>query len=158
MKVGDRYQAQLAGVEAIRLHASAGRMFDVEALQQRMRHEGISESVFEELAPELTALTAEFTDSVKAIGVARDQALLYNQLQARGDVVNAWRFREQANASLAKASQRAQYRSQPDVLAELYRSNSRMDNARDSLLKAQQLYQQYDIDTSNLQDLQTQIY
>ncbi len=158
MKVGDHYQAQVAGVEAIKLHTSAGRMFDAEAMQQRMRNQGISESVFDALAPELDALTSEFENSVKAIGVARDQALLYNQLQARGDVVNAWRFREQANASLAKASKRAQYRSQPDVLAELYRSNASMNSARDSLLKAQRLYQQYDIDTSNLQELQTQIY
>lgn len=158
MKVGDLYQAQVAGVEAIKLHTSAGRMFAARALQKRMRSDGISESVFEALASELDSLSAEYNDSVKAIGVARDQALLYNQLQARGDVINAWRFRQQANASLAKASQRAQYRSQPDVLAELYRSNTSMDNARDSLLRAQQLYQQYDIDTSNLQDLQTQIY
>jgi hypothetical protein len=158
MEVGDQYQAQQAGIEAMKLHASAGRMFDAEALQQRMLVHGIDASVFEALAPELEALTTEFENSVKAIGTARDQALLYNQLQARGDVINAWRFRQQASASLAKATERAQYRSQPDVLAELYRSNTSMEDAHDSLQKARELYQQYGIDTTNLQDLQTQIY
>lgn len=158
VEVGNQYQAEQAGIEAIKLHASAGRMFDVEALQQRMLAQGVSESVIEALAPEIKILTNEFENSVKAIGTARDQALLYNQLQVRGDIVNAWRFRQQASASLAKATERAQYRSQPDVLAELYRSNSSMDNARDSLHKARELYRQYGIDTTNLQDLQTQIY
>ena len=158
MEVGDQYQAQQAGIEAIKLHASAGRMFDADALQQRMLVHGIDTSVFEALAPELEALTTEFENSVKAIGTARDQALLYHQLQARGDVVSAWRFRQQASASLAKVTERAQYRSQPDVLAELYRSNTSMEDAQNSLQKAQELYQQYGIDTTSLHDLQMQIY
>lgn len=156
--VGDIYQAQAAGVEAIRLYASSGRMFDVQALQQKMIAQGIDRSVFTALAPELERLRQEFENSVKALGTARDQEQLYNQLQARGDVVNAWRFRQQAHASLAKASKRAQYLSQPDVLAELYRSNRSMQSAQHSLRKASDLYDEYGFDTTDLKHLEREIY
>lgn len=156
--VGERYRAQAAGIEAIKLYASSGRVFDARALQKKMIEHGIDSAVFTALAPELERLKQEFEDSVQALGTARDQELLYNQLQARGDVVNAWRFRQQAHASLAKASKRAQYRSQPDVLAELYRSNRSIENAELSLVKAAELYDEYGFDTSNLKRLKREIY
>lgn len=157
-EAGDTFQAQQSGIEAIKLYASSGRMFDAKALQEKMIDQGVSPSVFEALAPELEALVKDFDNSVKALGSARDQEQLYNQLQARGDVVNAWRFRQQAHASMAKASKRAQYRSQPDVLAELYRSNRSMKDAHRSLSKANELFYEYGFDTTTLQSLQRQIY
>lgn len=158
LEVGDTYQAQVSGIEAIKLYASSGRMFDAQALQQKMINQGIDQKVFEALAPELARLKQDFENSVRALGAARDQEQLYNQLQARGDVVNAWRFRQQSHATLAKASKRAQYRSQPDVLAELYRSNKSMKDAHQSLSKASELFYEYGFDTSDLQNLQREIY
>jgi hypothetical protein len=158
LQEGDLYQAQTSGIEAIKLYASSGRMFDAQRLQKKMITEGIDETVFRTLAPELERLREEFNHSVKALGVARDQAQLYNQLQARGDVVNAWRFRQQAHQALNRASKRAQYRSQPDVLAELYRSNRSKTNARQSLSKAKALFYEYGFETDVLQRLQDKVY
>ena len=155
---GDTYQAQLAGVEAVKLHASSGRTFNAQAILESMRQSGLSETEFTRLTSEINVLNQDYERSVLALGAARDQALLYNQLQARGDVINAWRFRQQADASAAKASNRALYRRQPDVLIELYKSNFSMKNAQASLQRAQELYQRHGIDTQQLQELQAKIF
>ncbi len=155
---GDHYQAQLAGIEAVKLHASSGRTFDAKVILNKMQQSGLSESDFHDLKAEISLLNQEFKQSVLALGAARDQAQLYNQLQAKGDVVNAWRFRQQADASQAKASTRAQYRSQPDVLVELYKSNFSMNSAKASLQRAQEVYQRHGIDTREVQLLQKQIF
>lgn len=157
-KEGDNYQAQLAGIEAVKLHASSGRTFDAENLLNKMRQSGLNESDFIDLKTEIAALNKEFKQSVLAMGTARDQAQIYNQLQAKGDVVNAWRFRQQASQSLAKASTRAQYRRQPDVLVQLYKSNFSMKDAKDSLQRAREVFQRHGIDTQELQYLQEQIF
>ncbi len=153
-------QAQSAGLEAARLHAASGRVFEAEAMLEKMRQQGISDSVFEGFEAEIDRLTQEFEDSVNAIAVAKDQEQLYNQLLARGDVVQAWRFREKAEQSLARASSRAQYRRQPDVLVELYRSNDSMSNARSSLQRAQEVYLRYGLESEARQseNLQARIY
>lgn len=157
-KDGNLAQAQSAGAEAVKLLAASGRKFDAEALVETMRQHGFSDDVFTELQAEIAQLSQEFNNSVQALGAARNYALLYNQLQARGDVVNAWRFRQLAGASQAKASMRAQYSRQPDVLVELYRSNTSMENAKNTLLKAQEVYQRHGMDTEVLKFLQEQIF
>ncbi len=143
----DLYQAQLSGLEAIRLHAASGQVYKARSLVSQMRSLGIDDAVFPEIEAEIQTLNHEFQQSILAIGAARDYALLYNQLQARGDVVNAWRFRQQAGESLARASMRAQYRRQPDVLVELYKSNDSMDRARDSLERANNLFRRHGLDS-----------
>ena len=155
---GDFYQAQLAGIEVVKLHASSGRTADAESMLQEMRELGLSEDEYSGLKTSIRVLNKEFEQSVLAIGAARDQAQLYNQLVARGDVVNAWRFRQQASAAMAKASTRAQYRRQPDVLVELYKSNLSMEKAKESLQKAQEVYFRHGIDTQLVQNLQEKIY
>jgi tetratricopeptide (TPR) repeat protein len=153
-------QAQQAGLEAARLHAASGRVFEARAMLGRMLDAGISKSVFEGFEREIERLTKEYEDSVNAIAVARDQEQLYNQLLARGDVVQAWRFREKAGQSRSKASSRAQYRRQPDVLVELYRSNNSMENARVSLQRAREMYLRHGLETRAQQseELQSRIY
>lgn len=153
-------QAQKAGLEAARLHAASGRVFQAEAMLNKMRQQGVSDTVFDGFELEIERLTQEFEDSVNAIAVARDQEQLYNQLLARGDAVQAWRFREKAGQSLARASSRAQYRRQPDVLVELYRSNNSMSNARASLQRAHEVYLRYGLESEARQseNLQARIY
>jgi hypothetical protein len=153
-------QAQQAGLEAARLHAASGRAFKARAMLNQMIDVGISQTVFEGFEQEITRLTQEYEDSVNAIAVARDQEQLYNQLLARGDVVQAWRFREKAGQSRAKATSRAQYRRQPDVLVELYRSNNSMENARVSLERAREMYLRHGLETRAQQsvELQSRIY
>ena len=153
-------QAQQAGLEAARLHAASGRAFKARAMLNQMIDVGISQTVFEGFEQEITRLMQEYEDSVNAIAVARDQEQLYNQLLARGDVVQAWRFREKAGQSRAKATSRAQYRRQPDVLVELYRSNNSMENARVSLERAREMYLRHGLETRAQQsvELQSRIY
>ncbi len=73
-KEQDLYQAQLAGLEAIRLHASSGRLFEARDLMLHMRDTGIDESVFPAIEREIDKLNQEFQRSVREIGLARDQA------------------------------------------------------------------------------------
>ncbi|OED36328.1 hypothetical protein AB833_27260 [Chromatiales bacterium (ex Bugula neritina AB1)] len=159
-KEQDHYQAQLAGLEAIRLHAGSGRLFEARKLLHNMRESGFYESFAPGIENEIEMLNLQFEESVRDIGLARDQRQLYNQLQARGDVVNAWRFRQKAGESLAKASARAQYRRQPDVLVELYKSNRSMEIAENSLRHARAVYQRYGLDQEleKSRQLQAQIY
>ncbi len=157
-KQGDYDRAQQAGAEAVKLFASSGQKYNAQAMIDTMRQHGIAESVFTGLQAEIARLSREFNDSVHAMGAARDQALLYNQLQARGDVVNAWRFRQQSEESLAKASARARYRRQPDVLVELYKSNFSMEDAQSSLQQAREVYLRHGMDIQLVNNLQEQIF
>lgn len=157
-KQGNYDLAQQAGAEAVKLLAASGQQNNALAMIDTMRQRGIAESVFTDLQGEIAQLSREYNDSVHALGAARDQALLYNQLQARGDVVNAWRFRQQAEESRANASARARYRRQPDVLVELYKSNFSMEDAQSSLQHAREVYQRHGIDIQLVKNLQEQIF
>jgi len=139
-------QAQQAGIDAIKLHAASGNEPQVNRLVSLLRTHGMTEIESEQLLKELQPYYSDYDASVRAIGAARDYAQLYNQLSSKGDALQAWRFRMQAEQSLANASKRAQYRRQPDVLVELYRSNKSMDSAIVSLKKASAVYSRYGID------------
>lgn len=153
-------QAQQAGIDAIKLHAAAGNEPQVNRLIGLLKEQGMTEFESEQLSKELQPYYRDYDASVRAIGAARDYAQLYNQLSAKGDALQAWRFRMQAEQSLANASKRAQYRRQPDVLVELYRSNSSMDSAIVSLQKASAVYSRYGIDygVQRSKQLRAQIY
>ena len=150
----DTYQRDNAGREAVRLHAASGQLHEAQAMLANMRSSGADENMLGEIEYEIAELYSDFEDSVQKIGAARDYDLLYNQLQAKGDVVSAWRFRLQADASLANVGSRVLYRRQPDALVELYKSNSSMDRAADSLNRAKAVFSRYGmqdmIDQSNV--------
>lgn len=136
-------QAQQSGIEAIKLHAASGNLQDAKRLLGVLIDNGLTNIDAEEIEQQLQSHYSEYEKSVAAIGAARDYGQLYNQMLARGDALQAWRFRQQAEASLANASKRAQYRRQPDVMVELYRSNTSMHNAKLSLQKATAVYSRY---------------
>ena len=142
-EAGDNYNAQQAATEAVRLHASAGRIHDARNMLRKLRAGGASAVDIEQLNQEIDHLYSDFEQSVQKIGAARDYAQLYNQLVAQGEVIRAWRFRLQADASLAAASSRAMYRRQPDVLVELYKSNDSMDRALASLNQADLVFRKH---------------
>ncbi len=156
----DSYNRDNAGREAVRLHAASGQLHEAQAMLATMRSSGADENMLAEIDAEIVELYAEFEASVQKIGAARDYDLLYNQLQAKGDVVSAWRFRMQADTSLADAGSRALYRRQPDVLVELYKSNNSMDRATESLKRAKAVFSRYGmqdmVDQSNV--LRERIY
>ena len=153
-------QGHRAGVDAIKLYAASGNKPQVNRLLDLLKQQGFSDFESDQLSVEVAQYYREYEASVQAIGAARDYALLYNQLSSKGDALQAWRFRKQAEQSLANASKRAQYRRQPDVLVELYRSNRSMDNATISLQKASEVYSRYGMDdgVQRSQQLREQIY
>ena len=133
-------KAESAGMEAARLLAASGRRFQANTMLDRMRDLGISDTVYLDLQQQIAQLTREFDNNANAIAVARDQTLLYNQLMARGDVIQAWRFREKAEQTLSRVNSRARYRRQSDVIVELYKSNDSMRNARSTLEQAREVF------------------
>lgn len=155
---GDYTQAQSAGSEAIKLLAASGREHDALTMLQHMRDEGFSGSFFTALQSQVEAIVREYRNSELTISAARDAMQLFHQLLARGDVVSAWRFRQQADRLLAGASARAQYRRQSDVLVELYNSNSSMENAKSSLRQAHEVFMRYGMDLQVVRDLQSEIF
>ncbi len=153
-------EAQQAGKDAIRLHATSGNLKAANRLLDEMIDTGLSLADSNEIVGQIDSYYQEYQASVQAIGEARDYALLYNQLSSRGDALQAWRFRQKAEQSLASVSSRARYRRQPDVLVELYTSNVSMIDAVQSLQKASALYTQYGVEegVQRSQQLQEQIY
>ena len=153
-------QAQNAGIEAIRLHAASGNLYGANRLLHKMKRGGMSDYEAEKVERELDLHFREYENSVLAIGAARDYSQLYNQLASRGDALQAWRFRQQAEQSLDQASSRARYRRQPDVLVNLYLSNDSMKRALSSLQKADAVYSRYGLDdgVDRSRQLQKQIY
>ena len=156
----DIVQAQNAGIEAIRLHATSGNLPGANRLLYKMKQEGMSAYEAEKVELEIDQHYHEYEKSVLAIGAARDYSQLYNQLASRGDALQAWRFRQQAEESLDQASSRARYRRQPDVLVNLYLSNDSMKRALSSLQKADAVYSRYGLDdgVDRSRRLQDQIY
>ena len=153
-------EAQNVGVEAINLYAASGNLHAARSMLTTLKNNGLSRLDEEQITYQLQRHYEDYEASVQAIGAARDYAQLYNQLSSRGDALQAWRFRQQAEQSLSQASKRAQYRRQPDVLVELYRSNSSMDSALVALRKAGDLYGRNGIDegVDRSQQLRKQIY
>ena len=139
-------QALTAGVDAIKLYAASGHKPQVDRLLGLLKQQGYSDFESNQLSVEIAQYYREYEASVQAIGAARDYAQLYNQLSSKGDALQAWRFRRQAEQSLSSVNKRARYRRQPDVLVELYRSNWSMDSAITSLQKASEVYSRYGMD------------
>ncbi len=138
-------EAETAGKEAIKLHATSGNLSAANRLLHKMQANGLSRIDSEEITQQIDSYYQEYEVSVHAIGQARDYAQLYSHLSSRGDALQAWRFRKKAEKSLSNVSSRARYRRQPDVLVELYRSNVSMTDAIQSLKKADVLYSRYGI-------------
>ena len=156
----DTLQAHSAGIEAIKLHAASGNTHHANRLLEQLKSDGLSGPDADEVGRQLNAHYREYEASVKAIGAAQDYGQLYNQLLSRGDALQAWRFRQQAEESIANVSRRARYRRQPDVLVELYRSNFSMDRAVSALQKASAVYSRHGLQegVNRSQQLQGQIY
>jgi len=152
--------AHKAGVEAINLHAAAGNKKDAMRLLSKLEVSGLSYLQVEALREDIALRLHDYDESVKAIGEARDYAQLYNQMLARDEILQAWRFRRQAEQTLASASKRAQYRRQPDVLVELYRSNRSMQSALTALQKADVVYTKFGLEDQRRrsQQIRQQIY
>lgn len=134
------YEAQQAGIEIVKLHASSGRPLQASAMIKRLQANGLDDGTAELLTQQNLNLQIEYEESVMQMGKARDYQQLYNYFINAGDPVRAWQFRLKAQGSLRSVSKRAMHRSQTGVLALLYTSNDHMENAQRSLDRAQRLF------------------
>ncbi len=139
-KHGQLAEAQQAGIEMVKLHASSGRPYKAQALLQLLQENGLDNTLAEKLRSDTVALQQEYEHSVGQMGQARDYQQLYNYFIHAGDPVRAWQFRVKAQRSLSGVSQRAMHRSQTGVLALLYTSNDHMQSAERSLQRAAQIF------------------
>lgn len=137
---GQLYEAQQAGIEIVKLHASSGRPLKASAMIEQLQANGLDESTVQQLTQDNLNLQLEYEESVTQMGRARDYQQLYHYFISAGDPVRAWQFRLKAQASLRSVSKRAMHRSQTGVLALLYTSNDHMESAQRSLDRAQRLF------------------
>jgi len=137
---GQAVQAQNAGVELVKLHASSGRLLRAEGVLQELSIAGLDSDTQQLLHNEIISLQAEYEDSVTQMSRAKDYRQLYNYYMSAGDPVRAWQFRLKAQQSLSGVTRRAMHRRQSGVLALLYSSNKHMDNAEQSLSRAGDLF------------------
>jgi len=138
------YEAQQAGIEIVKLHASSGRPLQASAMIEQLQANGLDDSTASQLAADNLNLQVEYEESVMQMGKARDYQQLYHYFISAGDPVRAWQFRLKAQSSLRSVSKRAMHRSQTGVLALLYTSNDHMVNAKRSLDRASRLFSSND--------------
>ena len=139
-KHGQIFEAQQAGIEIVKLHASSGRVLESEAMLRQLQQDGLDTATSAELQRQSLELHQEYQHSVKQISRANDYQQLYHHFIHAGDPVRAWQFRLKSQNSLQGVSRRAMHRRQTGVLALLYTSNDHMKNAERSLNRAGQLY------------------
>ncbi len=137
---GQLYEAQQAGIEIVKLHASSGRPLKASAMIEQLQANGLDETTVQQLTQDNLNLQLEYEESVTQMGRARDYQQLYHYFINAGDPVRAWQFRLKSQASLRSVSKRAMHRSQTGVLALLYTSNDHMESAQRSLDRAQRLF------------------
>ncbi len=141
---GQLHEAQEAGIEIVKLHASSGRPLQAKAMLSTLQANGLDENTVLQLTQNNMALQREYEESVTQLGRARDYRQLYNYFINAGDPVRAWQFRLKAQQSLRGVTQRAMHRQQTGVLALLYTSNDHMKRAQQSLNRASRLFSEND--------------
>jgi len=135
---GSTYEAEKAALQAASLYASSGQPHRARALLRNL--DAVEPWRVAEIEAEIERNYAEFKNNVEQIERARDYQRLYHYYQVKGDERRAWRLRLLAGRSLAKASRRAMYHRQPDVLAVLYNSNFAKERARSYLDRARRTF------------------
>jgi len=138
--VGNQYEAEQAGMEAIRLHAASGREEQARALLQSLQNQGLGWQDVDAMDQSIASFSRDYDNALHEIRRARDYEQVYRRLVHAGDPVQAWQFRQKANNSLAQASKRAMHRRQTGIVALLYNSNDNRRAARDSLARARALF------------------
>ena len=137
-ETGSADEAQQAALRAASLYASSGQPERARELIGSL--DGVQPWQMAELEAEIERNYAEFRSNVEQIERARDYQRLYYYYQAKGDERRAWRLRLLAGQSLAKASRRAMYHRQPDVLAVLYNSNVAKEQAQNYFDRARRTF------------------
>lgn len=137
---GQFIEAQEAGIEIVKLHSSAGRPLQAQAMLETLKANGLDAQTGLQLKQSSLALQREYESSVMQMGQARDYQQLYNHFVNAGDPVRAWQFRLKAQNSLRSVTSRAMHRRQSGVMALLYTSNDYMKSAHVSLDRAARIF------------------
>lgn len=141
---GQFIEAQEAGIEIVKLHSSAGRPLQAQAMLATLEANGLDFQTGLALKQSSLTLQREYETSVTQMARARDYQQLYNHFINAGDPVRAWQFRLKSQQSLRGVTSRAMHRRQTGVLALLYTSNDYMKNAEISLDRAGRLFSEND--------------
>jgi hypothetical protein len=141
---GQLIEAQEAGIEIVKLHSSAGRPLQAQAMLATLEANGLDFQTGLSLKQSILTLQREYETSVTQMARARDYQQLYNYFINAGDPVRAWQFRLKSQQSLRGVTSRAMHRRQTGVLALLYTSNDYMKNAEISLDRAGRLFSEND--------------
>jgi len=137
---GQFIEAQEAGIEIVKLHSSAGRPLQAQAMLTKLEANGLDSQTSMQLKQSSLALQREYESSVSQMARASDYQQLYNHFINAGDPVRAWQFRLKSQQSLRGVTSRAMHRRQTGVLALLYTSNDYMKNAQISLDRAGRIF------------------
>jgi tetratricopeptide (TPR) repeat protein len=135
---GATYEAEQAVMQAASLYASSGQPDRARDLLRGLT--GIEPWRVAAIEEDIERNYDEFQNHVEQIERARDYQRLYHHYLAKGDERRAWKLRLLAGQSLAKASKRAMYHRQPDVLAVLYNSNVAKEQAQDYFDRARRTF------------------
>jgi len=137
---GQFIEAQEAGIEIVKLHSSAGRPLQAQAMLTKLEANGLDSQTSMQLKQSSLVLQREYESSVSQMARASDYQQLYNHFINAGDPVRAWQFRLKSQQSLRGVTSRAMHRRQTGVLALLYTSNDYMKNAQISLDRAGRIF------------------
>jgi len=140
--VGNTLAANDAATEALRLHASSGRVDLAQETLKRLNAHALPLEDQQQLEQEIGSLERNYLQSLQEVARARDYEYLYRRLITAGDPVQAWTFRQKANQSLTLASKRAMNRRQTGIVALLYNSNDNQRDASRSLERARDMFNQ----------------
>ncbi|MCB1739889.1 MAG: hypothetical protein KDK91_05935 [Gammaproteobacteria bacterium] len=130
LQQGDLDGAANAAMEAVRLYAASGQMAEVRPLLAVLESIGVDSEHIEQLRQDSLRRSERFSLEMQHLARADDYDRLFNHYRARGDLVEAWRWRLKANESVRDLASRVMYRRSPDVLALLFASNRHMEQAR----------------------------
>jgi len=133
---GNKYESEIARLEAARLYASSGQMSSAQQQIDLLRTAGIEEWRLFGIEDEIESNIQEYEESIAQIALARDYQRLYNHYLSQNNHARAWHFRLLASKSLENVSKRAMFHRQQGVLALLYNSNEAMTLAKNYFSEA----------------------
>lgn len=133
---GNKYESEIARLEAARLYASSGQMSSAQKQIALLRTAGIEEWRLFGIEDEIENNIQEYEESIAQIALARDYQRLYNHYLSQNNHARAWHFRLLASKSLENVSKRAMFHRQQGVLALLYNSNEAMTLAKNYFSQA----------------------
>jgi hypothetical protein len=137
---GNIYEADQALLKSAEQYAISGRSNRAVEIIQRLSLQGIDHSRLILAEKNIQNALKQFDQDSLRIREAQDIQQLYNHYRSKGDHQRAWHLRIKAAKTLAKASKRAIYYKQSDVMTILYNSNKNMAMAENYVRHATDLF------------------